>query len=495
VRRAAPWWLVPAGAYLATLVVFLVWSPEARTAFPLDDAWIHRVYARALASGHGFAYNDAQEAGCTSPLWVVLTAPAQWLAPLGTSAVVVGVKLVGALCGGAAVAAVYRLTRLLGAAAWAAALAAALIGSEPALAFSALAGMEVVLALALWLWAVTAIRGGHWRATWVVLGALPVARPEAAVLVGVAIAAIAVRGELGRALRTPWLAALVLPSLAWAAFCELATGHLLANTFYIKGELRLDAVTLLPRVLVQHGWSRTIVVLVVGLGALAACAKQRADRVAAALLAIGSLGFVAAVLVTRVYLPSGYYWTRWTEPGVLGFAAATAVGLALGLDAAIAHRANVITTALAVALAASLPLELASIGERARRFASDAHAVAELDIAPGEWLAAHTPADAVVAVNDAGAMRYFGQRTTIDLMGLNNADLAFHRIAPDALVAKVDFAAVYPVLGRAYPWLRAFPIVAEFTMPPGTNTLVGGVAPELVVIGRRPDAPTDTTTR
>jgi hypothetical protein len=483
---------VPAGAYLATLAVVLAWSPEARTAFPLDDAWIHRVYARALASGRGFAYNDAQEAGCTSPLWVVLTAPVQWLAPLGTTAVVIGVKVVGALCGAAAVAAVYRLTRLLEAAPWAAAIAASLVASEPALAFSTLAGMEVVLALALWLWAVAAIRGARWRATWLLLGALPVARPEAAVLVVAALAAIAASGELRRAVATPWLAALFVPSVMWAGFCELATGHLLANTFYIKGELHLGSLAMVPGVLVQHGWSRTIVALAAGLVALAVCTKHRADRVAAALLALGSLGFVAAVVMTRMYLPTGYYWTRWTEPGVLAVAAAAAIGLALGLDAAIARDKRAIVVALAVAVAASLPLELASVAERARRFASDAHAVAELNIAPGEWLAAHTPPDAIIAVNDAGAMRYFGNRTTIDLMGLNTADLAFDRVAPAVLATKIDFAAVYPVLVRAYPWLRAFPIVAEFTMPPGTNTLVGGVAPELVVIGRRP-SPTDKT--
>jgi hypothetical protein len=484
--KHAPWWLVPAGVYLATIAVVVAWSPEARTAFPLDDAWIHRVYARALATGHGFAYNDAQEAGCTSPLWVVVTAPAHWLASFGTPAVVACVKLIGVACGGAAVAAIYRLARALGAAPWVAALAASLVASEPALAFSALAGMEVTLALALWLWAITAIQAERWRLTWVLLGAMPVARPEMAVLVIACIVAIAVRGTLRSAARTWWLVAVALPSIAWAIFCEAASGHLLPNTFYLKGELHLGSLAVVPRVLVQHGWARAIALPIAGVIALGVCMRTRSDRVIATLLAVGSLGFVAAVVVTRGYLPGGYYWTRWTDPGVLGFAAACALGIALGLEATVAHHARVIAAAFVVLQAVSLPFELASIAERAQRFATDARSIAALNLAPAEWIAANTPTDAVIAVNDAGAIRYFGNRTTIDLMGLNSSDLAFHRIDPTVLAARVDYAAIYPVVVRAYPWLRPFPLVARFTMAPGSNTLVGGTGPELVVIGKRP---------
>src|SRR5437762_3413383 len=131
-----PWWLLPAVVYGATIALFLAWSPSNRSQFPLDDAWIHRVYARSFAWAHGLAYNDAQEAGCTSPLWAVISAPAQWLEPLfGTAGVVLAVKLLGAALGALSVAGVYRLARqMLGAAtgpAWPAALAASLFACEP----------------------------------------------------------------------------------------------------------------------------------------------------------------------------------------------------------------------------------------------------------------------------------------------------------------------------------------------------------------------------
>ena len=43
--------------------------------FPLDDTWVHMVYARAFGQGDGFAYNPGQlETGISSPLWTTLLA-------------------------------------------------------------------------------------------------------------------------------------------------------------------------------------------------------------------------------------------------------------------------------------------------------------------------------------------------------------------------------------------------------------------------------------
>src|SRR4051794_34832739 len=75
---------VLAVAHAGMLAFFLVdrasGTASAVTGFPLDDAWIHLVYARSLAHGDGFAYNPGQlETGFTSPLWVMLLAPLFWI--------------------------------------------------------------------------------------------------------------------------------------------------------------------------------------------------------------------------------------------------------------------------------------------------------------------------------------------------------------------------------------------------------------------------------
>ncbi|UCC81013.1 MAG: glycosyltransferase family 39 protein [Candidatus Zixiibacteriota bacterium] len=47
--------------------------------FPLDDSWIHQVFARNIATGHGFSFNpDQPVAGATAPLWTLVLALA-WM--------------------------------------------------------------------------------------------------------------------------------------------------------------------------------------------------------------------------------------------------------------------------------------------------------------------------------------------------------------------------------------------------------------------------------
>ena len=496
---ARPWWLLPAVVYVAMLAVFLAWSPANRAAFPLDDAWIHRVYARSFAWGHGFAYNDGvQEAGSTSPLWAMISAPVHWLEPvLGVGWVVIAVKLLGAALGALSIAAVYQLARLLSGAAWPAALAAALFACEPALLFGALSGMEVVLVVCLWLWLLVALHAERWRLAAVLLGLLPVARPEGVLLVAMCVVVLAIqRGRGVFALITRWSVLwCVLPTAAWIAFCELATGHPLPNTYYLKaaGGLGAQALATAVALLAQHGWARTSVVLIVGVIALLAwCVRHRGHRATLGLLALGSFAFVVAVVMTRSFLPLGYYWTRWTDPGVLGVAAAVALGIALGVHAlvvaALARRVRLAAIgAIVVVVLAALPGLLGSIAERAERLGSDGRVIERMNVEPGRWIAAHTPAGAVIGVNDAGALRYFGGRETVDLVGLNAADIAFHRVSAEAIADRVNWIAVYPLLVKMYPSFAQFTRVQWFTIPREEYTICDCNGPTEMFVGQRGD--------
>jgi len=494
------WWLAPAIIYLATVVVFLAWSPESRAQFPLDDAWIHRVYARSFAWGHGLAYNDGvQEAGSTSPLWAVLSAPIHWFEPaFGTGYVVWAVKLLGAALGALSVAAVYRLGRQLSGAAGPAALAAALFACEPALVFSALSGMEVALLVCLWLWLLAAIHAQRWRLAAVLLGLLPVARPEAILLAGLCVVMLAAqRRRALLELITPWSVLwCVTPTALWIAFCELATGHVLPNTYYVKatGTLGLQGLATAFGLLVQHGWARSIAVPIVGAAALLAwSARHRTHAPIAAVLALGSFGFVVAVVMTRSYLPLGYYWTRWTDPGVLGVTAACALGLGLGLHALVSARGSLAPrvqraaiAAIALVILAAVPRLVASLAERADRLGSDGHVIERMNVDPGRWIAAHTAATAVLGVNDAGALRYFGGRTTIDLMGLNTADVAFHRTPTATLEQRIDWLAVYPLLLKLHPSFAQFARLRWFSIPREEYTICDCRGPTEMFIARRP---------
>ena len=68
----------------------------------------------------------------------------------------------------------------------------------------------------------------------------------------------------------------------------------------------------------------------------------------------------------------------------------------------------------------------------------------------GHWVAAHTPPDALIALNDLGALTYFGERRVIDLMGLATPEiLPYRREGPEAVLR---------YLGRRCPeYLVIFP--------------------------------------
>jgi len=78
-----------------------------------------------------------------------------------------------------------------------------------------------------------------------------------------------------------------------------------------------------------------------------------------------------------------------------------------------------------------------------RQLVSDSRAIELLDVQAGKWINAHAQADATVGVHDAGAIRYFGERRTIDLVGLNNADVAFARTSVAATYGQCEWLVVF----------------------------------------------------
>lgn len=66
--------LSPPFILIGLLTIFLLFSyPRIYHVFPLDDTYIHLVYARHLAQGLGFSFNPGEPSmGTTSPLWVMI---------------------------------------------------------------------------------------------------------------------------------------------------------------------------------------------------------------------------------------------------------------------------------------------------------------------------------------------------------------------------------------------------------------------------------------
>lgn len=490
-RRLLP--LLPLAILIAGAVFLLSGGEQAAGGFPLDDAWIHRVYARALAGFQGFAYNPGQqETGATSPLWALVSAPAHWLQPAGDRAVVLAVKWLGVALAGAALLGLARLGRRLTGSPAAGLIAACLVAAEPRLAFAALSGMETPLALALWFWGTERLLAGHRRLGPLLLGLAVTARPELIVPVGLTL----LPGFFDRGSRAAaWLGAALaaLPSLLWAAFCLSATGRPLPATWYVKQEaFRFDTQKAAQffDLLTQAGWL-TLSVLGIGLAAAAVLLWRRRDRTAllgALSLGLGPLLMHGLIVGGRTIRLDGYYWTRWADPQSLALLALCGIGLGAALAGmGLLRRGYPLTGRIlaGVLLVSALPVVLGGWSERRSRLESDSAAIERMNVQPARWVAAFTPPDAVIGVNDAGAFRYFGARETVDMIGLNFHERAFGEANLDAIYRRVDWIAVFPSWWAGTNLLDGFMERKRYTLPPADYTVCDCPGQTLVLIAEK----------
>lgn len=162
----------------------------SRLGFPLDDGWIHLQFARQVSLGDGLTYNPGTlVTGSTSPLWTVLLSigfslplpPLVWAKLLG----------IGFFLG--TVIASDRLALELGARGLARKLTAIWVASTHWLVWSALSGMEIPLFSCLGLWGMVChLQEGRepkrtpWSLPILALAAL--ARPEGYLLLLLALA-------------------------------------------------------------------------------------------------------------------------------------------------------------------------------------------------------------------------------------------------------------------------------------------------------------------
>ena len=69
---------------------------------------------------------------------------------------------------------------------------------------------------------------------------------------------------------------------------------------------------------------------------------------------------------------------------------------------------------------------LRTAGPQSRHYHSDVRNINEVQRQIGEWLASHAAPDVWIAATDAGAVRYFSDLKTIDVMGLNTPEMLDH---------------------------------------------------------------------
>jgi hypothetical protein len=475
--------------------------------FPLDDSWIHLQIARNLAAGQGWSFNPGEPTGgATAPLWIMLIAPLFYLG----GDVTVWVKALGAVLLIANVLLVADVARLATGDRRVGVAAGALAALQPALIWTAFSGMETTLYLLLFLLSLRSLilveRHG-WRAAYASTAWLALAgwaRPELWALLPLLWAYLFWRRRELAAGRWWVHAGIALLAIGgFAAFNMALWNHpapatLAAKQAHLGGSGQGGlAVALLTR---ASRWfagidlllrSQNVVVLACLAGVLLLVQGRRevgkrllylvgviAIGVAVlALVNVGALSFqtyrrAAHMLVSMNVLAAAgcvavYDLLRRPAPGA-SLAGPENTAPRPWLRPRSERWRDVVLICLAVI---ALVIQAQAVRTWGRQYANDVRSINQADVAAGLWLAANTPAGALIAANDVGAIAYFSQRPIFDMIGLTSPEsIDVLRRTPylseerdrqmkDLLRAQqVDYVAMFPAW---FPWLAQDPMLHE----------------------------------
>ncbi|HEY4589204.1 MAG TPA: hypothetical protein VII86_08240, partial [Thermoanaerobaculia bacterium] len=390
--------------------------------FPLDDSWIHLQFARNLAHGAGLSYNPGEfVTGSTAPLWTALLA-VLFLLP---GSVLLWAQLLGAVLYLAGIDATWRLSRELGLGEGLSALAAALTLATSWLVWSALSGMEIPLFVLLSLWGMIL----HLREradparpplSLAVLAVAVLARPEGVLLLLLAFLDRLLTCEDDPSGATRWRrpsfrvlltgAGLAAGALAGSfLFYGWAGGSVLPTTYAAKGggEVRhlLPDFRYLSNVLGLFFRPQPWATLLAAGGAAALAGRLGTPRDRGLLPALWLFGMPLAYSLltpgpTKMLGNFGrYYFPLFPVLIVLAV-------LALEPLTRLRLSRPLRTVLGALGAAALLAPTLAVLYQGERFYVQNVANVQESDVAVASWLAAHVPPDAVLAVNDIGAIKY-----------------------------------------------------------------------------------------
>ena len=208
--------------------------------FPLDDSWIHQVFARNLATGHGFSFNPGVPiSGATAPLWTLLLVP-MWLL-LGP---ITGGVALGMITQWLAVLAVYKLTEQLTRDRLLSLLAGILSVLCWPVIWGALSGMEIGLYSALSLWGLyfyfksNSLDDRYSYLSYVLFTLAFLARPECGIFIAAAIIRDAITAFRSRNKRIlPWIVKIAIPLVLivpYFIFNYTTAGGLFPRTYFVK---------------------------------------------------------------------------------------------------------------------------------------------------------------------------------------------------------------------------------------------------------------------
>ncbi len=409
---------------------YLIYSAQASgSGFPLDDAWIHQVYARNLTERGEWAFNPGQpSAGATSPLWVILLAVGYWLglAPFVWTFLLGWLSL---FVLGVAGAAVFRLL----APEWAhgSVWVGALLILEFHSVWSAGSGMETIVFTTLCITVLAMVLNGknakekttHWFAGGLLTGVAVLVRPEGLTLIAPLLLAALLIQKSGEKIKlmAALLIGFALLFLPYLLFNHAISGSWWPNTFYAKQAeyaellahpffIRLAQLSF--QVIIGPG-----VLLTPGLFYFIYRGVREKNWLPLMCL-VWVMGFL---VLYALRLPVTYQHGRYVMPVIPIFILLSSAGLARWIQL---NSVNLWRRVVSKAWVGAVALgTLVFYGLGAPAYANDVAFINTEMLATASWVRDNTRADALIAAHDIGALGYFAQRPILDLAGLTSPEI------------------------------------------------------------------------
>lgn len=467
--------LIPALSGLLALVIGLLFASQGvrladgSRVLPLDDAYIHLQYGWQAANGHFLEYNsgDIPTSGATSLLYQLIVALG-FVVGISREAMPDVVVGFGTLCFViTTVLVVDWVNRLAGEntsdaktpATWVSSLLAGLLFAASGwMAWGYHTGMETglfVLLVTGTLWAATARYMG-WVA---ILGSLAVmTRPESLLLVGAVFLLEVLRpwlaggpytlAALSQGLKSApvAIALAALPLLAWfisPLVNALVTGSASASGFLAKSWFTMvpfDPVLTLERI-ATYSWEMAALIIggfvpkggygyahsfplaqvVALIGAFWLWRRGGATQKSMVLAATGWIALeILAISTLQTQAWHRYRYLMPVYPALIGLAS---VGLVESGRWLLQRKRWLGLTVAGVSALIVASVTILSLKALWERYELDSASTQSQQFVMAAWLQENTDADALIAVNDVGVMRFIGERRTVDVVGLTTAGM------------------------------------------------------------------------
>lgn len=468
-RRSWFLWSVLMGLAVMLAYVLPAHRLGHQVVLPLDDVYIHFQYAKQIANGQLYVYNPdlPPSSGATSLLYPYLLAVGYRLGftgfALGYWALAIGfVAFVGSIYF------VIRIQQSMGLPTPLAVAMSGVFALTGAVGWHFFSGMETGLLIFFMLLVLYALLQKRWRVWIFAASMLVIIRPEGSIM---GLLSVGAALWIFRAMQPIWSRGiLLLPMLLFNA--QPTVNWLITGSREAAGSSAKSILSMIPTdymVMFEQisgnffrmWWefatgysSREGIYLPFGLAIVGVVgwtigAYRRKDY-AVGLLVWGWLLALTAAVSTLD--PAFWHFKRYQMPAIVLLLVVSGMGLVMLYDWKrwIANSLVGFWSFMAV---------LSMVVYFVPAYQLNIQYLLDQQIPMAQWLSENTPESAVVAVHDVGMMRYVGNRTTVDMVGLTTAGAAESwRHGPGALAEflssytpRPDYTASYTdALGLSY---------------------------------------------